>query len=1114
MGIHIGIEHRTTYRFDRPVEIHPHVMRLRPAPHCRTPILAYSLHVEPADHFVNWQQDPFGNFMARFVFPEPAEVLDVTVDLIADLTVINPFDFFVEESAKSFPFTYEPQLAKDLEPYLNPAGEPGPLLQQWMSGVRVPDRASDGGVAIADFLVNINQRLFNDIDYSIRMEPGVQTPEDTLSRGIGSCRDTGWLLVDALRRLGLAARFVSGYLVQLTSDQKSLSGADGPEADFTDLHAWAEVFVPGAGWIGLDPTSGLYAGEGHIPLACTPHPTSAAPIAGSTGRAEVEFDFANVVHRVREDPRVTLPYTPEQWTKINELGAAVDQQLDAGDVRLTMGGEPTFVSIDDMEGAEWNTDADGEAKRKLSHELALRLHDEFATGGLLQHGQGKWYPGEPLPRWQLGIVWRRDGQPLWARQDLLAVPADVGTSTTGDAQRLAEAIASRFGLAVDRVIAGYEDPIDLAWREARLPSGDPPDADIDPADADGVADPDVRAALVDRLRATAGEPTGYVLPLHPATAISDAARTAATSTGEWRSSTWTLRRGRMYLIAGDSPLGLRLPLNSLTWSEQPVDFERSPFEPRGELRAHGSLPAPATTVEVHETAPTAVAVEVRNGNVCVFLPPLENADDAVELLAVIEAVAAELTCPVVIEGYALPRDPRLNTLIVTPDPGVIEVNVQPSTSWAELRNVVETLYEAARLTRLGTEKFTLDGSHTGTGGGNHVTLGGAQPADSPLLRRPDLLQSMVTFWQHHPSMSYLFSGQFIGPTSQAPRVDEGSIDTVYELEIAFAELERLGDESEEGARPWMVDRLLRHLLVDLTGNTHRSEFCIDKLFSPDSDRGRLGILELRAFEMPPHPQMALVQSLLVRSLVARFWDEPYSGRLVRWGTDLYDRYLLPWYVRADIHDVVADLRHNDIDFDAAWLEPFLEFRFPLVGELELDDTRIELRGAIEPWHVLGEEVAGSGTARYVDSSIERLQVLVEGFNEARHVLTCNGIPVPLQATATSGTAVAGIRFKAWAPWSALHPTIDAHGPLVFDLIDRWSAKSIGGCTYEISHPGGRSYDTFPVNAAEAEARRHSRFSTRGHTAGVIDVAELDRLAVQVPREYARTLDLRRFPPTD
>ena len=857
MGIHIGIEHRTTYRFDRAVQIHPQVIRLRPAPHCRTPILAYSLRVTPSEHFVNWQQDPFGNFMARLVFPEPAKVLDVTVDLIADLTVINPFDFFVEESAKAFPFVYEPQLALDLEPYLRPAGPIGPRLQQWLSGDHVPVAPTP----IADFLVGLNQRLYRDIEYSVRMEPGVQSPDDTLARGVGSCRDTGWLLVEALRHLGLAARFTSGYLVQLTSDQPSLSGADGPKADFTDLHAWAEVYVPGAGWIGLDPTSGLFAGEGHIPLACTPHPSTAAPISGSTGRAEVAFEFSNVVHRVREDPRVTLPYTPEQWARIDELGEEIDQRLDAGDVRLTMGGEPTFVSIDDMEGAEWNTAADGEAKRSLALDLALRLRQRFATGGLIQHGQGKWYPGEPLPRWQLGIVWRDDGEPLWRRDDLLADPAKPGTSTIDDARLVADGIAARFGIDPAFVTAAHEDPVDQAWREARLPAGDPPTLDVD--DSDDVTDPDARTRLIERLGGPIADPVGFVMPLH----------TTPDGTG-WGTTTWNLRRDRLYLTPGDSPIGLRLPLDSLTWWPLPVEFERSPFEQRGDLPPAGTQPAgPAAIVERHECPPTAIAVESRDGHVRVFLPPLERAEDVVELLAVVESVADELECPVVVEGYPLPRDPRLTTLVVTPDPGVIEVNVQPSSSWRSMRTVVETLYEEARLTRLGTEKFSLDGTHTGTGGGNHVTLGGATPVDSPLLRRPDLLRSMVTFWQHHPSMSYLFSGQFIGPTSQAPRVDEGRIDTVYELEIAFAELERQGPD----VPPWMVDRLLRHLLVDLTGNTHRSEFCVDKLFSPDSERGRLGILELRAFEMPPHPQMALVQSLLVRALVARFWEEPYSG---------------------------------------------------------------------------------------------------------------------------------------------------------------------------------------------------------------------------------------------
>ncbi len=1094
MGIHVGIEHRTSYRFDRPVTIHPHVLRLRPAPHCRTPILAYSLSVTPGNHFVNWQQDPFGNHLARLVFPEPATHLDITVDLVADLTVVNPFDFFVEEYAERYPFRYETQLEADLEPYLRVATEGGPLLDAWMAEVRRPIEP----MPIVDFLVGLNQRLLADVAYATRMEPGVQEPEDTLRLAIGSCRDTGWLLVEILRRLGLAARFVSGYLVQLTADQPALDGPDGPAADFTDLHAWAEVYIPGAGWIGLDPTSGLFAGEGHIPLACTPHPVSAAAVTGSTSPAEVALEFANVVHRVREDPRVTLPYTPEQWARIDRVGAAVDERLESGDVRLTMGGEPTFVSIDEMDEPEWNTAADGTHKRALAHDLTHRLHDRFAPGGLLQFGQGKWYPGEALPRWQIGINWRNDGLPLWRRPDLLVDPEaePVAEPASEDARRFAEALAARLQVDTELVLAAYEDPVDAVWREARMPEGSPPALDAGSDDVDTLGHADARRRLLARLEGDSGAPVGWVLPLHPAPAGDG-----------WQTTRWHLRRDALFLIPGDSPIGLRLPLDALSWSPLPTSIARSTFEPRDALPAPGTLPAAARVVERHETPPTALAVEVRKGHLRVFLPPLEHAEHAIELVGLVEAVAAELEQPVVVEGYPLPRDPRLSVLMVTPDPGVIEVNIQPTRSWSELREVIATLYAEARLARLGTEKFALDGTHTGTGGGNHVTLGGASAADSPLLRRPDLLQSMVTFWQHHPSLSYLFSGLFIGPTSQAPRVDEGRVDTVYELEIAFAELERHGSE----VSPWTVDRLLRHLLVDLTGNTHRSEFCIDKLFSPDSERGRLGLLELRAFEMPPHPQMALVQSLLVRALVARFWEEPYRGRLVRWGSDLYDRYLLPWYVRADIHEVVDDLVRHDIDFDPAWLEPFLAFRFPLVGEVELDDLRLELRRAIEPWHVLGEEVAQGATARYVDSSVERLQVLVEGFNEARHIVTCNGIPVPLQPTSTPGTGVAGVRFKAWAPWSALHPTIAVHGPLVFDLIDRWSGRSLGGCTYRVSHPGGRAYDTFPVNAPEAEARRAARFFAHGHTPGRVDVAALDELASSTPREYRRTLDLRRHP---
>ena len=574
-----------------------------------------------------------------------------------------------------------------------------------------------------------------------------------------------------------------------------------------------------------------------------------------------------------------------------------------------------------------------------------------------------------------------------------------------------------------------------------------------------------------------------------------------------------MRRGRLVLLPGDSPVGLRLPLQSVAWEPPPDHFERSPFEPLPPLGGDMAVLPGTPTVEVPvEDAPTtALCVEERDGHVFVFLPPVERLDDALELVAAVEFAAHQVGCAVVLEGYAPPSDPRVRTLVVTPDPGVVEVNVQPSASWPDLVHVVAAVDEDARLEHLATETFAVDGGHAGTGGGNHLTLGGAAPADSPLLRRPDLLVSLLTYWQHHPSLSYLFSGRFIGPTSQAPRVDEGRAETLYELEIAFAELARLG----AGVRPWHVDRLLRHLLTDITGNTHRSEFCIDKLFSPDSERGRLGLLELRGFEMPPHPQMALVQALLVRSLVARFWETPYSGPLVRWGTELHDRFLLPDPVAADVGDVVDDLQAHGLPFELSWLDPFLEFRFPRLGEVEVGGVRLELRAAVEPWHVLGEEVAAAGTARYVDSSVERLQVAAEGLVPARHVLTCNGVPVPLRPSGRAGRTVAGVRFRAWQPPSALHPTIEVHSPLVLDLVDRVNGRSLGGCTYHVVHPGGRSYDTFPVNANEAEARRSRRFEDFGHTPGPVDLARIGELEARQARdgaEHLRTLDLRRTPP--
>ncbi len=1072
MSIRVAIHHKTTYQYDRAVDIMPHVFRLRPAPHCRTPVQAYSLKIEPANHFINWQQDPFGNYVARVVFPEPARKLSFEVEVIAEMTVINPFDFFVEDYAEKFPFAYTRQQLGELSPYLEKS-EDGPLLGAWVKQFegRPPQQ-------IVDFLVGVNQRLSRDIHYNVRMEPGVQTCEETLQMGSGSCRDTGWLLVQILRHLGLAARFVSGYLVQLAPDVKALDGPSGTEVDFTDLHAWAEVYIPGAGWIGLDPTSGLMAGEGHLPLACTPDPISAAPVTGSTGVCQSTFSFANEVKRIHEDPRVTKPYSEYQWAAINALGRLVDEKLVAGDVRMTMGGEPTFVSIDDTEGEEWNTAADGKHKRALSHDLLKRLHARFGQGGALLYGEGKWYPGEPLPRWALSCFWRKDGEPVWRNPQLLAdTSKDLG-HTIEDAERFTKALASELRVDPSHIRAGFEDAFYYLWRESTLP------VDVDPHQAD-LDDPLERKYLADLLDRGLKTPAGYALPLR-----------WSESRGQWRSTEWKFRRAQMFLVPGGSAMGMRMPLDSLVWTDEDkklIVAEKCPLEPVKPL----PVPTPQENmtpltemdsslddidaIDGTSRSRSAICVEPRNGRLHIFMPPAGDLEHYLSLLAALESAASKTNLPLVLEGYEPPRDGRIDMIKVTPDPGVIEVNVHPSASWDMLVETTTTLYEEARLARLGTEKFNVDGRHTGTGGGNHITIGGATPADSPFLRRPSLLRSLVTYWQHHPGLSYLFSGIFVGPTSQAPRVDEGRDEKLYELEIAFQQLSE--DWSDQ---PWVVDRALRNLLTDLTGNTHRSEFCIDKLYSPDSLSGRLGIVEFRAFEMPPHYQMSLMQASLLRALIAWMWDNPYHHKLVRWGTELHDRFMLPHFVREDLKDVVADLQGAGFPFQMDWLEPFFEFRFPVIGTVLRQGIELEMRVGIEPWHVLGEEATGSGTARYVDSSVERLQVHVRGMVDERHVVTCNGRRLPFYPAGIRGEFVTGVRYKAWAPYSALHPNIGVQTPLVFDVIDTWNGQSVGGCVYHVAHPGGRNYDTRPVNAYEAEGRRISRFWQEGHTQGAIE----------------------------
>jgi uncharacterized protein (DUF2126 family) len=733
-----------------------------------------------------------------------------------------------------------------------------------------------------------------------------------------------------------------------------------------------------------------------------------------------------------------------------------------------MGGEPTFVGIDEPESPQWNIDALGPMKRTRGLALIQCLREKTPPGAMLHYGQGKWYPGEPLPRWALSCFWRGDGIPVWENIDLIAREDQDNGFGAANALEFIEALTRRLQVSVENVLPAYN--------------------------------PETAST----------QPAGYILPIRrrqPAAQLC------------WSSQLWFTRPEPLVLTPGDSPIGYRIPTELIPWvapDEIAYEYEAAPFADRVRLPSRPArrmdlfekkpgadpLPALSSTAETTtELIRPSLCVQAREGRLHVFLPYASQLADYLDLLAAVEDTCQHLQKPVWLEGYAPPSDARLRSFSVTPDPGVLEVNLPPASNWNELEQINTVLFEEARRNRLTAEKFAYDGSHIATGGGNHIVLGGATVLDSPFLRRPDLLRSMVTFWQNHPSLSYLFSGMYVGPTSQYPRVDEARMDALYELEVAFRHL------PANDCPPFIVDGLFRNLLVDMTGNSHRAEFCIDKLYPPEGLGLRLGLLELRAFEMAPHVRMGLVEMLLIRALVCMFWKRPFEGSLVRWGTALHDRFMLPHFVRSDFSDVLDQLRQSGYNFDEKWFASHLEFRFPKIGSIAAEGVELELRQALEPWNVLAEEATSGRTVRTVDSSLERMQAKMSGFTaESRYMVACNGRRVPLHRTgepSKPGEAVAGIRYRARRLSAALHPTIPVHTPLVFDIIDRWKERSIGRCTYHARPPDGNVYTARPVSATEAEDRRQKRFEKSNHAPARITVLEEEPNPI-----FPMTLDLR------
>jgi uncharacterized protein (DUF2126 family)/transglutaminase-like putative cysteine protease len=1059
MGKKVAVHHESRYRYEHPVSLGPQTIRLRPAPHCRTPIASYSLEIKPTDSMCSWQFDPLANHVARVVFSNKTSEFSVTVDLVADMIPVNPFAFLLEAEAETVPFTYKSEVARNLEPFLSvePAGL---YLREFVDSVGGPQPT-------VAFLLGLNERIRNQVAYTTRLEHGVQSSEQTLSMGTGSCRDLSWLLIQVCRQLGIAARFVSGYLIQLAEDEPLAEGG-GRKTDSADLHAWAEVYLPGAGWIGMDPTSGLFTTEGHIPLACSSKPGDAAPIGGTVEPAGVEFTYEVTVRRLDEAPSLTSPFSEHDWRKIRELAYDVDRDLKTQDVRLTMGGEPTFVGLDEPESAQWNLEALGPQKRSAGLALIRSIRQRTAPGGLLHFGQGKWYPGEPVPRWAFHCISRKDGLPVWENGDLFALEGKNDAYGNAEAYAFLQALSRRLGAEPENILPAMEP---LTEQE---------------------------------------EPTGFVLPLR---------RRQPGGHLTWSSQLWFERPEKFTLTVGDSPIGYRIPVEMMPWVapgtlsyemdeegqvKLPSAVARRPEMFRQNPKPDTLPPISADAASARELIRPSLCVQAREGRLHVFLPYVSVPADYLDLVAAVEETSQHLQKPVWIEGYSAPPDPRIQVFSLTPDPGVLEVNMPPTSEWDEMETLNEMLAEEAQQHRLIAAKFGYDGTHLATGGGSHITLGGPSLAESPILRRPDVLRSLVSFWQNHPSLSYLFAGMYVGPTSQYPRVDEARVDALYELEVAFSHLPK------RECPPYIVDGLFRNLLVDVTGNSHRAEFCIDKLYPPAGQGLQWGLLELRAFEMPPHYRMGLLQTLLVRALVALFWKEPFTGSLLRWGTALHDRFMLPHFVERDLIDVLDALRSAGYPFVDKWFASHLEFRFPKIGEIEADGAGLELRQALEPWNVLAEETTSGGTGRSVDSSLERIQVKVTGLTIAsRYAVSCNGRRVPLHSSGAHDEALAGIRYRARRLSAALHPTIPVHTPLTFDLIDTWKNRSVGRCTYYASQPDGTLYVSRPADAAEASERRLRRFVIKAPPEGIVATPPLENNPI-----FPMTLDLRWPAPVD
>lgn len=697
-------------------------------------------------------------------------------------------------------------------------------------------------------------------------------------------------------------------------------------------------------------------------------------------------------------------------------GRRADALLRQSGLVLTQGGEPTFVP-EETSSPEWNLEALGAEKLSRAWDLARELARALMPGALILRSNGKHYPGEPIPRWKLTLLRNPGNKPLWQDQDrLLQGSPAKGRPVTP--RKFLSCLASELGLP-SNIHPAYED-VEAAMRHAAACGSHPPLPRYSRKKR-GFVQPrwsrEERAKWQQMHRAS-----GWVLPM-------------GRDEAAWISGHWSFPEGELRLLPGSSAIGLRLPL--------------------------GMLPP--------EALRSAITAEVRDGGLLVFLPPLPDAESFAELLSAVERTALRLSSPPLsIEGYPPPDAPGWESLSLIPDPGVIEVNLPPADDWESLEKTVSALYEAAAHCGLQGTRRLPSGEIVPTGGGAHLVLGGASLEENPFLLNPSLLPGFLRFIQHHPSLSYLFSGRFTGPSSQAPRIDESFFEVPYELEIALRAIEGMAAPADAAA----IDSILRNLLLDLHGNTHKAEVSVDKFFNPFIPNGRLGLVEFRAIEMSPDAPTFLSIHALWRALAASLATRPFREPVRDWQGALHDRFLLPSFLERDLQEVLTYLEQDGFSFETSWFRTHLHFRFPFLAEESLGDGHWTLRRAVEPWPLLGEQPTPSGgLVRCVDSSTERLEIRLLGLPEETEV-RINGHLLPLE-THPGGGRFGGVRFRtAWLP-TCLHPQVAPHTPLEISFLEH-PGKQLGVWHY-LSLPleaDGKTRRVIP-----AKETRHPKLNT-------------------------------------